>query len=105
MYFYAVDRFARKTFYAELVLDEARRAGIDAQFITQKFEQTPEGRLKCHVSAHIAERELYALKERTTHGKQERLRDGKPAGSGKAPYGYVRIDGPVFTHLTSGRGA
>jgi site-specific DNA recombinase len=94
VYFYAVDRFARKAFYAELILDEAHRAGIDADFITEEFERSPEGRLKRHVTACVAERELYALKERTTRGKQERLRDGKPFGSGKAPYGYVWLDGP-----------
>ncbi len=36
----------------------------------------------------------HALKERITRGKLERLRSGKPFGSGKAPYGYVWIDGP-----------
>ena len=94
VYFYSVDRFARKAFYAELILDEAHRAGIEADFVTQSFERTPEGTLKRHVAAHVAEREVYALKERTTRGKQERLRNGKPAGSGKAPYGYMWVDGP-----------
>jgi DNA invertase Pin-like site-specific DNA recombinase len=94
VYFYAVDRFARKSFYAELVLDEAHAAGIEAAFLTQEFETTPAGRLLRHVAEYVAERELYFLKERTQRGKRERLRDGKPYGAGKAPYGYVWVDGP-----------
>jgi DNA invertase Pin-like site-specific DNA recombinase len=94
VYFYAVDRFARKSFYAELVLDEAHAAGIEAAFVTQKFETTPAGRLLRHVAEYVAERKLYSLKERTLRGKRERLRDGKPYGAGKAPYVYVWVDGP-----------
>jgi DNA invertase Pin-like site-specific DNA recombinase len=94
VYFHAVDRFARKAFYADLVLDEARRAGIDAQFVTQQFGTTLEGRRTRQEAACVAERELDSLRERTARGKRERLRAGKPYGAGKAPYGYVWIDGP-----------
>jgi site-specific DNA recombinase len=92
-YFYAVDRFARRTFYAELVLDEAHETSIETHFIVQQFEKTPEGRRVRHAAEDVAERELQALKERTARGKCERLRDGKPYGAGKPPYGYVWVMG------------
>ena len=90
VYFYGVDRFARKAFYVELVIDEAKRAGIESRFILQSFEDTAEGHLMRSVAGYVAEKELYAIKERTNRGKRERVvENGKPYGAGKPPYGYV----------------
>jgi DNA invertase Pin-like site-specific DNA recombinase len=61
VYFYSVDRFARKAFYAELVLDEARAAGIEADFVTEKFQTTPEGKLLRRADEYVAEGELHSL--------------------------------------------
>lgn len=90
VYFYGVDRFARKAFYVDLVVDEATRAGVESRFILQSFEDTPEGHLMRSVAGYVAEKELYAIKERTNRGKRERVvENGKPYGAGKPPFGYL----------------
>src|SRR5580765_3364534 len=65
VYFYAVDRFAREPFYMDLVMDEARRAGVEVRFVMQHFDDTAEGQLLRSVAGYVAKKELYAIKERT----------------------------------------
>jgi site-specific DNA recombinase len=86
---YAVDRLSRNQNHIGVLFDEVQQAGARLECVTEKFEDTPEGRFILAARAFIAEIERAKIIERTTRGKTARARSGKlPQATGKGIYGY-----------------
>jgi len=86
---YAVDRLSRNQIHIAVLLDDIEKVGAALEFVTEDFENTPEGRLILNVRAFAGEVERAKIAERTMRGKLERARAGKlPQGTGKGCYGY-----------------
>ncbi|MCI0782516.1 MAG: recombinase family protein [Chloroflexi bacterium] len=87
---YAVDRLSRNQNHIGVLFDEVQQAGVQFDFVTEKFEDTAIGRFILAARAFIAEVEREKISERTMRGKAERARSGRiPQGTGKGCYGYV----------------
>jgi site-specific DNA recombinase len=87
--FYDASRLARGLLNQLLVEDELRRAGVKVEFVTFTVEDSPEGRLTQNVRGIIAEYEREKIRDRTTHGRLEKARQGM-VPSGPVPFGYRR---------------
>lgn len=86
---HAVDRLSRNQNHIGVLFDEVQQAGVRLECVTEKFEDTPEGRFILAARAFIAEVERAKIIERTTRGKTVRARAGKlPQATGKGLYGY-----------------
>ena len=86
---HAVDRLSRDQTHIGLLLYEAQDSGVRLEFVTERLEDTAEGRFLLAARAFIAEIERAKIQERTLRGKAARARAGKlPQGTGRGIYGY-----------------
>jgi DNA invertase Pin-like site-specific DNA recombinase len=74
---HAVDRLSRNQNQTGVLFDEIEQARAWLECVTEKFEDTPEGRFILAARAFIAEVERAKICERTTQGKEMRARAGK----------------------------
>jgi site-specific DNA recombinase len=88
LYVLAPDRLARKYAYQVLLLEELRRAGVVAVFLTNAPGTTPEDELLVQVQGMVAEYERAKILERARRGKRQGALAGAVAVIGHAPYGY-----------------
>jgi site-specific DNA recombinase len=89
---HALDRLSRNQAHLGLILSEAEHAGVTVEFVTEKLEDTPEGRLLQSVRGFVAEVERLKIGERSSRGRRSRAENGKPIPGWKAPYGYMWAD-------------
>lgn len=86
---YAVDRLSRNQNHIGILFDEFEQAGIQMEFVTERFEDTAVGRFILAARAFIAEVEREKIAERTMRGKEERARSGRiPQATGRGFFGY-----------------
>ena len=86
---HAVDRLARNQNHIGVLVSEVEQADARLECVTEKFEDTPEGRFILAAQAFIAEVERAKIAERTTRGKTTRAQSGKlPQATGRGIYGY-----------------
>jgi site-specific DNA recombinase len=85
---YCVDRLARAV-VAAAVARKALEAAAPAEFVTQSFDGTPEGRLMFNQFAAFAEYEREVIARRTKLGRYKSARNGRYMATVPA-YGYRR---------------
>lgn len=89
---YALDRLSRDQIHVAVLIDEIEHAGARLELVTERFDDTPAGRLIRSVQAFAAELEREKIVERTSRGRLARVQSGKPL-AGPAPiYGYRWVD-------------
>ena len=89
---YALDRLTRDQAHLGFLLSECDHAGAMIELVTERLEDTAEGRLLQSVRGFVAEVERLKFRERSTRGRRARAEAGKPIPGWKAPYGYRWID-------------
>jgi site-specific DNA recombinase len=85
---HALDRLTRTQAHQGLLLSEAEHAGVAIEFVTERLEDSPEGRLLLSVRGFVAEVERLKIAERTQRGKRARIDAGKYNVGCRAPFGY-----------------
>ena len=75
---HALDRLTRDQAHLGLILTEADYAGVAIELVTERIEDTPEGRLIQAVRGFVAEVERLKIAERTQRGRAARVASGKP---------------------------
>jgi site-specific DNA recombinase len=90
---YCIDRLSRggpgHQWYLE---NEFKRHGVRVEYVTEQYENNPEGELHKHIHAAVAQYERAKIVERTTRGRKGRAKEGKfiPGGSVRYGYKYIR---------------
>src|SRR6266704_2293868 len=82
------DRLARKYAYQVLLVEEFRRAGVEAIFLNRALGHSPEDALLLQVQGMIAEYERAKIIERHRRGKRHAARAGTVNVLSGAPDGY-----------------
>jgi site-specific DNA recombinase len=92
---YSLDRFARDYVPRFFFETELNRNGVQLQFATQTFDNTPTGALQMDLLTAFGKHERSVIIERSQRGKKGKARSGKVVGpgGGKAKYGYRYEDG------------
>jgi site-specific DNA recombinase len=85
---HALDRLSRDQNHRGLLFSEADYAGVAIEFVTEKLEDTPEGRLILAVRSFTAEVERLKITERTQRGIRARVEQGKLPPKARPLYGY-----------------
>jgi site-specific DNA recombinase len=85
---HALDRLTRNQTHLGVILSEADYAGVAIELVTERLEDTPEGRLLQSVRGFVAEVERLKIAERTVRGRRARAEAGKMLPGKAAPYGY-----------------
>src|SRR5207248_9063182 len=85
---YALDRLSRDQRHVTLILAEAENAGVSIEFVTERLEDTAEGRLLLSIKGYLAEAERMKTRERTSRGRRSRVESGLPLAGPRPPYGY-----------------
>ena len=87
---YRIDRLARKTLHLLTAYEKLEALGVGLRSMTEAFDTaTPAGKFTMTMFASIAALERETILERTALGKERKLRQGRWAGGGKPPLGYV----------------
>ena len=81
---HALDRLSRNQIHQGLILSEIEYARARLELVTEKLEDTPEGRLLLSVRGFMAEVERVKIRERTNRGRRARAAGGK-IDAGAAP--------------------
>jgi site-specific DNA recombinase len=90
---HALDRLTRNQAHLGVILSEADYAGVAIELVTERLEDTPEGRLLQSVRGFVAEIERLKIAERTKRGRRARAEQGKLLPGSRPPYGYEWRDG------------
>jgi site-specific DNA recombinase len=85
---HALDRLSRDQDHRGLIFSEADYAGVAVEFVTEKLEDTPEGRLLLTVRSFQSEVERLKITERTQRGERARAASGKLLPGPRPLYGY-----------------
>ncbi len=86
-------RLARKSSEQYAIMEYLKRYSVTVESITEKFEDTAEGRLLHAVQGFLGEVEAEKIRIRTLRGKLHRASRAL-TGQGSTPtYGYVWVDG------------
>lgn len=85
---HSVERLSRDIAHLFIVYDECRRAGVRLEFVTVKFEDSPEGKLLFAFNGYYAESERLRIRERMVRGKRQRVVRGKLINASTPLYGY-----------------
>lgn len=94
---YAIDRLSRSIAHLMILVDECDRFDVKPLFITEKLDDSPEGRLMQSVRGYVGEVERIKIKERTVRGKRSRVENGRLINASTPLYGYSQ------SHETSAR--
>src|SRR5829696_2148206 len=87
---FAIDRLSRDQNHRAVVFTEAEYHDVHLEFVTEKLDDTPEGRLLASVSSYVATIEREKIRERTIRGKRAKAEAGRVPSSGLDLYGYVK---------------
>jgi DNA invertase Pin-like site-specific DNA recombinase len=89
-------RLARKSSEQYAIMEYLKRFKVEVVSITEKFEDSAEGRLLHAVQGFLGEVEAEKIRIRTTRGRQHRATRAL-TGQGATPiYGYVFVDGAEY---------
>src|SRR5205823_11 len=89
-------RIARTSAEQAAIIQYFKRYNVEVISITEKFEDTPEGRLLFNIQGYLDEVEAQKVLIRTQRGKAHRAKRAL-TGQGRPMYGYVWIDGEEYT--------
>jgi site-specific DNA recombinase len=87
---YAIDRLSRESKHIGALMTDADRVGTTFEFVTEKLEDTPVGRMILAGRAFAAEIEREKIRERSLRGKRARVTGGKIQNHGIELFGYRR---------------
>src|SRR5215212_7377518 len=87
---FAIDRLSRDQNHRAVVFAEAEYHDVHLEFVTEKLDDTPEGRLLASVSSYVAAIEREKIRERTIRGKRAKAEAGRVPSSGLDLFGYVK---------------
>src|SRR5829696_3472159 len=87
---FAIDRLSRDQNHRAVAFAEAEYHDVHLEFVTEKLDDTPEGRLLASVSSYVAAIEREKIRERTIRGKRAKAEAGRVPASGLDLYGYVK---------------
>ena len=85
---YALDRVSRSQAHQGLILSEIEHAGAQLKLVTERLDDTPEGRLLLSARGLMAEVEQLKIAERTNRGRRARAQAGKMIPGPRPLYGY-----------------
>jgi site-specific DNA recombinase len=85
---HAVDRLSRQDTHLNILMDEAEYHGAGYEFVTEKFEDTPVGRMVLAARAFAASVEREKIIERTMRGRKAAAKAGKVPHGQRPLYGY-----------------
>ncbi len=94
-----IDRFARSLAKQLIVEQEFHKLGIELEFAIEAYDKTPEGSLQKNIKAVIAEFERVKINERTSRGRQQKVKSGSVLVHGRPPYGYRQQEQDGKYHL------
>src|SRR3990172_2834056 len=86
---YTVDRLGRDTSEGIIAVRLLRKAKVLPEFVSQSFDDTPEGRFTFQVFLAVAELERGLIAKRTTQGRRRKAAAGYMASI--TPYGYAPV--------------
>ena len=89
-------RVARTSAEQCAVIQYFKRYSVDLISITEKFEDTPEGRLLFNIQGYLGEVEAQKVFIRTRRGKAHRAKRAL-TGQGRPMYGYLWEDGEEYS--------
>jgi site-specific DNA recombinase len=85
---YTLDRVSRDPVHFIIIQDELEKHGTELILVTETLDSSDMGKLIMHIKGYAAKLEAQKILERTTRGRQQRVKDGKlPTGRGVL-YGY-----------------
>ena len=87
---YSTDRLSRNPAHLMIIAEECERHGVELIFVSEPFDNSPEGALLRYVKGYAAQIEREKIRERIIRGKRERFLQGKLNRAGCNLYGYVR---------------
>ena len=87
-----LDRFARSLAKQLVIEKQFKQAGVEVEYVLEKYDDTPEGQLSKHVRAVIAEYERVKITQRAHRGKKNKVKAGNVITAGISPYGYRQVD-------------
>lgn len=88
VYVYATDRLARKAVHFDLLIEEFRHHGCEVEFVTDKLDDTPEGRFMGAAKSYADERENERRRDRVQRTKRFQREHGRVYLGGIVRYGY-----------------
>ncbi len=83
-----LDRFSREPWQQELVIAEARAAGVEVASSLEDIRDTFEGEIIRAVLGLVAKQEKRNIVLRTLRGRRARVESGKPLAGQRPRYGY-----------------
>jgi site-specific DNA recombinase len=89
-------RIARTSAEQAAIIQYFKRYNVELISITEKFEDTPEGRLLFNIQGYLDEVEAQKVRIRTSRGKAHRAKRAL-TGQGRPMYGYLYADGQEYT--------
>lgn len=92
-----VDRLGRDTAEGIIALRKLEKAGARPEFLSQSFDDTPEGRFTFQVFLAVAELERGLIARRTNAGRQRKVKQGAYMCN-QIPYGYRRDGANLKPH-------
>lgn len=94
-----LDRFSREPWQQELVIAEARAAGVEVASSLEDIRDTFEGEIIRAVLGLVAKQEKSNIVLRTLRGRRARVESGKPLAGQRPRYGYRWNDPDLKSHL------
>jgi site-specific DNA recombinase len=73
---HSIDRLSRNIGHLAILLDQFERYGVTLEFVTEKLDSTPEGKLLHSVKGYAAEVEREKIRERTMRGRRHAALNG-----------------------------
>jgi site-specific DNA recombinase len=87
---HCTDRLNRNPIHTGIIAEECERYGVELIFVTEVFDNSPEGALLRYMKGYAAQVEREKIRERIIRGKRERFLQGKLNRAGTDLYGYRR---------------
>jgi site-specific DNA recombinase len=91
VYFHSADRIARDVMHQHIIIAELRKYEKQIIIDGRNYANNPEKTFTLTVMGAVAQFERAKIIERTTRGKQHRLRQGYLLGYGYNTYGYTYV--------------
>lgn len=92
---YSVDRLGRDVVEGVLAYKALNAAGVPAEFVSQSFDDSPQGEFMFNTFLNVAQLERAMIAERTKQGRRRSARKGYYPAS-RVPYGYLKKDGMLI---------
>jgi site-specific DNA recombinase len=89
---HSVDRLTRNSAHLLIVLDQFERAGVGLDFVTERLDNTPLGRMVVQLQGFAAEVENERKRERVMRATHAKALAGRPIPSNRPLYGYRWVD-------------